>query len=171
MSRHQVSYPRAAKKSITEESGRPGTCRSKVGCEAMDEPCTNRIRPAGPAGSPACLFHMKSFAPSSLCAQCSVPLMRNGLFICCPSLALDSVCRDDLCPFLDLRADMSAECIWAQGHRVGTLLPPGGLRLGPRGDGVDLAFQALDDRLRRSRRRHEADPHARLIAVHAGLRK
>ena len=30
--------PCLANQSMTEESGRPGTLRSKVGCEAMDEP-------------------------------------------------------------------------------------------------------------------------------------
>src|SRR6266704_3261762 len=81
MSTHQVSYPRAAKKSITEESGRPGTCRSNVGCEAMEEPCTKRIRPCGPEGSPAFLFHRNNFTSPSLVVQCSLPLMRSGLFI------------------------------------------------------------------------------------------
>src|SRR6516165_9166210 len=81
MSTHQVSYPRAAKKSMTEESGRPGTCRSNVGCEAMEDPCTNRIRPCGPEGSPVCLFHRNSFTPPSLVVQCSLPVMRSGLFM------------------------------------------------------------------------------------------
>src|SRR5258708_5269112 len=92
MSAHQVSYPRAAKKSITEESGRPGTCRSNVGCEAMDDPCTNKIRPAGPEGSPAFLFHRKSFPPPFLVVQCSVPAIRSGLFM-----------RDDLRLFMTTR--------------------------------------------------------------------
>ena len=36
---------------IANESGRPGTLRSKVGCEAIDEPCTNST--AGlPSGTP-----------------------------------------------------------------------------------------------------------------------
>src|SRR5262249_26079838 len=43
----------------------------------MDEPCTNRIRPAGPVGSPACLFHRNSRTPPSLLVQCSVPVMCN----------------------------------------------------------------------------------------------
>src|ERR1700738_2660151 len=81
MSTHQVSYPRAAKKSITEESDRPGTCRSKVGCEAMDDPCTNKMRPEGPEGSPACLFHRNNFTAPSLVVQCSVPEMQSGLFM------------------------------------------------------------------------------------------
>src|ERR1700674_4140198 len=81
MSTHQASYPRAAKKSIAEESGRPGTWRSNVGCEAMDDPCTNKIRPAGPEGSPAFLFHRNSFTPPFLVVQCSVPALRSGLFM------------------------------------------------------------------------------------------
>src|SRR5436309_6947277 len=72
MSTHHVSKPRAAKKSIAEESLRPGTCRSKVGCEAIDEPCTNRMRPAGPDGSLAYFSHMNRRAPPLL-VQCSSP--------------------------------------------------------------------------------------------------
>src|SRR5256885_3849591 len=62
---HQVSKPRAANQSITEESGRPGTFRSKVGCEAIEEPCTKSTVPrlcapaAGgvwPRNSPALFF-------------------------------------------------------------------------------------------------------------------
>src|SRR5260221_14292263 len=42
---HQVSKPRALNQSMTDEPGRPGTFRSKVGCEAMDEPCTKSTVP------------------------------------------------------------------------------------------------------------------------------
>src|SRR5437773_5757180 len=80
MSTHQQSYPCFAKYSIAEESGRPGTSRSKVGCEAIDEPCTNRIMPLVFAGSPATLFHMKSLT-SPLLVQCSVPGRRTCTFI------------------------------------------------------------------------------------------
>src|SRR5947209_20133945 len=72
MSTHQVSYPCLAKYSIAEESGRPGTSRSKVGCDAIEEPCTNRIMPFVAAGSPATLFQRKSLT-SPLLVQCSVP--------------------------------------------------------------------------------------------------
>src|SRR6059058_2524638 len=41
MSTHQQTKPRRANQSMTDESARPGTVRSKVGCEAIDEPCTN----------------------------------------------------------------------------------------------------------------------------------
>src|SRR6202011_2050807 len=146
MSTHQVSYRRAAKKSMTEESGRPGTCRSKVGCEAMEEPCTNRIRPAVPDGSPACLFHRKSFAPSSLCAQCSVPMMRSGLFMQIPSLALDGIRCDDLRPLVDLGADVRTELLGCHRHRLGTLPLPGALPARPEQDLVHRLVQALADR-------------------------
>ena len=73
MSTHQVSKPRAANQSITEESGRPGTCRSKVGCDAIDEPCTNRMVPAGPDGSPHILpqeqAHVALLGPMLLAAD------------------------------------------------------------------------------------------------------
>src|SRR4029077_12614202 len=78
MSTHQQSKFCRAKKSITEESGRPDTCRSKVGCAAMDEPWTNRMVPAVLAGSPAHFSNMKSLAPS-LVVQWSSALIAAGL--------------------------------------------------------------------------------------------
>src|SRR5688572_27033252 len=57
---------------MTEESGRPGTWRSKVGCEAIDEPCTKRIVPALAAAG--ALRHRKR-RTSPLLVQCSLPLM------------------------------------------------------------------------------------------------
>src|SRR5262245_34487494 len=85
MSTHQVSKPRAAKKSIAENSLRPGTCRSKVGCEAIEEPCTNRMVPRVCAASPAYFSHMNSFTSLPLLVQCSSPRMAGlgvtGLFI------------------------------------------------------------------------------------------
>src|SRR5215472_17003618 len=76
MSTHQQSKFFRAKKSIAEESDRPGTCRSKVGCAAMDEPWTNKMVPAVFAGSPAHFSNTNSFAaPPSLVVQCSSALM------------------------------------------------------------------------------------------------
>src|SRR5229473_3673928 len=84
MSAHQQSKPRAANQSITELSGRPGTCRSKVGCDAMDEPCTNRMVPAGPEGSPA-YFSNRNRRTSPFWVQCSSPRIvpdgATGLFM------------------------------------------------------------------------------------------
>ena len=65
---------------MAEESVRPGTWRSKVGCEAIEEPCTNRIVPLVLAGSSATLFHRNSLT-SPLLVQCSVPGMRTCRFI------------------------------------------------------------------------------------------
>src|SRR5947207_903978 len=85
MSTHQQSKPRAANQSIAEESLRPGTCRSKVGCEAIEEPCTNRMVPAGPVGSLAYFSHMNRRTSLPLLVQCSSPRMvavgETGLFI------------------------------------------------------------------------------------------
>src|SRR5215470_18958012 len=85
MSTHQVSKPRAAKKSMAENSGRPDTCRSKVGCDAIEEPCTNRIVPRVCPGSPAYFSHRNSFTSLPLVVQCSSPRMAGlgvtGLFI------------------------------------------------------------------------------------------
>src|ERR1700676_582963 len=84
MSTHQQSKPRAANQSITELSGRPGTCRSKVGCDAMDEPCTNRMVPAGPEGSGA-YFSNRNRRASPFWVQCSSPRIApdgvTGLFM------------------------------------------------------------------------------------------
>src|ERR1700732_624940 len=75
MSAHQQSKPRRANQSMTEESGRPSTRRSKVGCDAIDEPCTNRMVPAVCFGSPAHFSNMNSFTLPSLVVQCSSPLI------------------------------------------------------------------------------------------------
>src|ERR1700732_959890 len=71
MSTHQQSKLRRANQSMTDESGRPSTCKSKVGCDAMDEPCTNKILPAALVGSPADFSNRKSFTSPSLAVQCS----------------------------------------------------------------------------------------------------
>src|SRR5262245_23766595 len=72
---------------MAENSLRPGTCRSKVGCEAIDEPCTNKMVPRVCAGSPAYFSHMNSFTSLPLLVQCSSPRMAGlgvtGLFISC----------------------------------------------------------------------------------------
>src|SRR5512145_116282 len=76
MSTHQQTKPRSANQSITLECGRPGTLRSKVGVEAIDEPCTNST--AGlPCGEPMYFSHRKRrMSPSAvfLFVQCSTPL-------------------------------------------------------------------------------------------------
>src|SRR6476646_563631 len=74
MSTDQQSKPRPANQSMAEESGRPGTCRSNVGCAAIEEPCTNKIVPMLLPGSPAHFSHRNSFTPPSLVVQCSSPL-------------------------------------------------------------------------------------------------
>src|SRR2546426_7231706 len=70
MSTDHVSKPRRANQSIAEESVRPGTCRSKVGCEAMEEPCTNRMVPA--FGCAVAGFSHRNRRTSPLSVQCSV---------------------------------------------------------------------------------------------------
>src|SRR5438874_10098448 len=124
MSTHQQSYPCFAKYSIAEESGRPGTSRSKVGCAAIEEPCTNRIVPFVCAGSPATLFQRNSFT-SPLLVQCSVPGRRTCPFIgLCPSVDVDVVRLDQLGPAVDLGLDVGAEFFWTHYHRVRALPPP-----------------------------------------------
>ena len=54
-----------------EESGRPGTLRSKVGCEAIDDPWTKRTVPRlGPLD--AC-FCQRNSLTSPFFVQCSLP--------------------------------------------------------------------------------------------------
>src|ERR1700704_4852098 len=72
MSTLQQTNPRRANQSMTEESGLPGTYKSNVGCDAIDEPCTNRS--AGlPSGEPTNFSHKKR-RTLSLCVQCSTPV-------------------------------------------------------------------------------------------------
>ena len=58
---------------IADESSRPSTCKSKVGCAAIEEPCTKRIVPAVPFAVPAHFSNMNSFTLSSFVVQCSSP--------------------------------------------------------------------------------------------------
>src|SRR5579862_6133225 len=67
---------------MTEESGRPGTCRSKVGCDAIEEPWTKRMAPRALAGALADFSQRKSFT-GPLFVQCSWPLILS----LCPSIA------------------------------------------------------------------------------------
>src|ERR1700683_3805466 len=88
MSTLQQSKFCRAKKSITEESGRPGTRRSRVGCPAVVEPCTKRTVPAVFAGSPAHFSNRNSFTLPSLFVQWSWPLIAAVAvlvvsFMCC----------------------------------------------------------------------------------------
>src|SRR5487761_2205315 len=71
MSTHQQVQPRRANQSITDESGRPGTCRSNVGCDAIDEPCTNNTTGL-PSGEPTNFSH-RNRRTSPLFVQCSTP--------------------------------------------------------------------------------------------------
>src|SRR3974390_836531 len=65
---------------MTEESGRPSTCKSKVGCDAIDEPCTKRTVPAALFGSPPHFSNMNSFTTPSLLVQCSSPRIAAARF-------------------------------------------------------------------------------------------
>src|SRR5215467_15568057 len=118
---------------MTDESDRPGTCRSKVGCEAMEEPCTNRMVPPVLAGSPAHLFHRNSFTSLPLLVQCSVPVMRNCSFMATtpPSFGLDGVRFDDHRPLFDLGLHVGAELRRRHRERDGTQLLPGGAHVRP----------------------------------------
>src|SRR5215475_11726141 len=77
---HQVSKPRAANQAIADESDRPGTCKSNVGCDAIDEPWTNRIVPFVSRGSTAPFRHRNS-RTSPLRVQCSVPCTLTSLIL------------------------------------------------------------------------------------------
>src|SRR5262249_9406693 len=100
------------------------------------------MRPAGPDGSPACLFQRKSFTSAPLLVQCSLPIVRTCSSICAtplPSLRLDVVGLDDLRPAVDLRLHEGAELVGFHRHRHRAELLPRDLDIGPADDLVDLA--------------------------------
>src|SRR4051812_12679053 len=74
ISTHHVLKPRCANQSIADESGRPGTFRSNVGCEAMEEPCTKSTVGRLLLASPTYFSHRNS-RTSPLRVQCSCALM------------------------------------------------------------------------------------------------
>src|SRR5437762_12937920 len=73
MSTDQQVKPRSANQSITDESARPGTLKSKVGCDAIDEPWTNNA--AGLSSDVSTYFSQRKRRTSPLCVQCSLPVM------------------------------------------------------------------------------------------------
>src|SRR5258708_19478204 len=179
---------------MAEESARPGACRSKVGCDAMDEPCTNRIRPAGPEGSPRCLFQRNKRTSLPFCIQCSSPRMavvaaERGLFILellvgssrVPASRLLRRARrsfmfylvgfDDARPLVDFRLDVSSELLWRHRHRSCALLPPRLDDIRARENFIDLGVEQGDDRLGCPGRRHDADPNRRLVPGNSCLRE
>src|SRR5262249_8496963 len=168
---------------MTEESARPGTCRSKVGCEAMEEPCTNKTLPAGPEGSPACLFHRNRRTSLPFSVQCSSPRMtaagEMGLFtarllvldVWPRSFGLYVVGFDEFGPLFDLGLHKGPEFVGLHRHRLRALLPPRLFYVRAREDFVDLGVEEGDDRLRGSRRRHDADPNRGFVAGNSGLRQ
>src|SRR5581483_3315541 len=172
MSTHQQSKPRRANQSITEESGRPGTCRSKVGCAAMDEPCTNKMVPDVAFGSLAYFSNRKSFALASLAVQCSSLLTAADAapvtsFMHAPSVDQgDVVRRNYLSPFGDLSVHEVGEGGLRHHHRRGPLCLPRRLDVGAAENAGYPAIEQVDDWLRRVFRRHEADPLAELKARH-----
>src|SRR5260370_39669045 len=101
MSTDHVSEPCCAKDSIAEEFGRHGTLRSNVGCDAMEDPWTNRIGAFALAGSTAHLFHRKSLT-SPLLAQCSALASRWVVsFMDRSFFAMVAVSRSDARPSRD----------------------------------------------------------------------
>src|SRR5438034_10865325 len=72
MSTDQQTNPRRANQSMTDESGRPGTRRSNVGCDAIDDPWMKST--AGlPSGAPT-YFSQRNRQTSPLLVQCSTPV-------------------------------------------------------------------------------------------------
>ena len=72
---HKPAAAGPARGTLLFVHGRPGTRRSKVGCEAIDEPCTKRSVPLGdsPEGGDFC---QRNSLTSSFRVQCSAPLTR-----------------------------------------------------------------------------------------------
>src|SRR5688572_5683120 len=59
---------------------RPRTCRSNVGCEAIEEPCTKRMVPSGGGDVPAVFSHRKS-RTGPFVVQCSRPVTAGSATI------------------------------------------------------------------------------------------
>src|SRR6266404_4270965 len=109
MSTLQHTKPRRANQSMTEESDLPGTYKSNVGCDAIDEPCTNRS--AGlPSGEPTNFSHIKRRTPS-LCVQCSTPV--TGV-----SPGTASRAGDDASSLVRTRGDPLTSLIWVGAIQV-----------------------------------------------------
>ena len=121
---------------MADEYGRPGTCRSKVGCEAIEDPCTNRIVPAcGTLGD--AFFSHRNSRISPLFVQCStppdqvtLPIMyfsnslccftanRSDFSLCCPTLML---CCGNKFAFLHVMAQSVLLLLLSQAIKTGVV--------------------------------------------------
>src|SRR5688500_12927999 len=70
---------------------RPGTCRSNVGCEAIEEPCTKRMVPSGAGDVRAAFSHRKS-RTDPFVVQCSRPATAGSATIFLGSVARARAC-------------------------------------------------------------------------------
>src|SRR6266567_2703723 len=172
MSTHQQTKPRFANQSITEESARPGTERSKVGCDAIDEPCTNSI--AGlPSGEPTYFSHRNKLT-SPLFAQCSAPVTRpaatsdvsmvpfssrGGNSTPIPSIDLRAGFADDARPAVLLGAEEHAELGRSRSHGFDARRVHVGFHFIASQHHGDFTVQSVDDRRRRAFRREQPHPH------------
>src|ERR1035437_3392983 len=82
---------------------------------------------------------------------------------------LDAGAADDLGPLGDVVVQVLPEFARRHRQRFRALLVPGFLHVGPFDDFRNLRIEPVDHRLRRSSRRHEADPDGGFITWHAGL--
>src|SRR6516164_11326990 len=142
----------------------------------MDDPWTSRIVPMVFAGSRAYFSNRNNFTPPSLVVQCSSLFTAAvGLIISfithlywtghVSSASVDGrnmIGLDDVRPFGDLSIHKHLEIGLRHCDRSRTRLFPGFLDIGPRCDLSDLLMEPVHDRLRRARRRHEADPESRV---------
>src|SRR5262249_23718623 len=113
---------------MPEGNARPGPRRAKVGCAAMGAPCPNKISPAGPEESPACLFHRNRRTSLPFSVQCSSPRMTAageiGLFtagllvldIWPRSFGLYVVGFDEFGPLVDLGLHKGTEFVGLHRH-------------------------------------------------------
>src|SRR5258706_15619250 len=169
MSTLQQTKPRWANQSITDESGRPGTVRSNVGCEAIDDPWTNRT--AGLPSGVSTYFSQRNRRTSPpgvfFFAQCSTPVTCVALSIGC-LIDFRAGLADDPSPALLLRTE---ECAEFRGRRADDLdagCGHVGLHFVGRERAHDLALQLVDDRRRCTLRRHQSHPYISLVSRHTG---
>src|SRR5213593_311356 len=180
MSTHQLTNPRRANQSITEESGRPGTARSNVGCDAIDEPCTNST--AGFPSGESTYFSHKNRRTSPLCAQCPTPVTGAPAANACVVIAVplrrcqsgrsidfSASFPDDLRPSLFFHPKERAELGRCRAHD----LDAGGGHVAfyfTRGKRLEqFAVQFFDDGWRRAFRCQQAHPDIRLVSGNAGF--
>src|SRR6476620_6731961 len=175
MSTLQQTKPRLANQSITDESGLPGTARSNVGCDAIDEPCTNSSTGL-PAGESTNFSHRKSRMPL-FDASCSTPCTTSSIAVaggvdgvtCSSLLDFRAGVADNLRPQILLVAEERAELRRRRSDDLDAGRRHIFLDVLQNEHGQHFAVQSLDNRRRRPLRCKQPHPDIGLVIGHASL--